>query len=136
VEQILNATQLQRTSPPGCPARPFNGNRGIGGVPNRRRWWYAGLTDAAQILISRIGAEIDAGQHDTALVLLRTLRAMFVRAEDHERVKQVDAHIDRVAALGTMGKTPEKHVLISVVIPCYRQASLGKFGKVAATTGG
>ncbi|MBP1691229.1 MAG: glycosyl transferase group 1 [Bacteroidetes bacterium] len=127
LEQILkHARDRQRTHPrPAVPPGLARSTaiEALAAYRNRpQRWWYAGLADAAQILIAHIGEEVDAGQHDTALVQLRTLRALFVRAEDHERVKHVDAHIERVAALGAKGNPPEKHPLVSVVIPCFRQA--------------
>ncbi|MCC6396857.1 MAG: glycosyltransferase [Bacteroidetes bacterium] len=127
LEEILrHARDLQRTHPRPAVAPGLARSTAVEALAAYRnrpqRWWYAGLVDAAQILIRHIGEEVDAGLHDTALVQLRTLRAMFVRAEDHERVKHVDAHIERVAALAAKAKDPEDHILVSVVIPCYNQA--------------
>lgn len=92
-----------------------------------RRWWYAGVTDSAGVLIGEVRAALAAGDRSGALALLRGLRGMFVRAEDTDRVAVVDRQIAEVTAMAAgqtgEGEAPADAPLISVLIPCRDQAA-------------
>jgi glycosyltransferase involved in cell wall biosynthesis/Flp pilus assembly protein TadD len=89
--------------------------------PNR--WWYTGVTDAAEEVIRLVKDALGKDDHATALAHLRALRAMFVRAEDTARVAMIDTRIAEIEGLPPTGAPPrEEAPLVSVIIPCYAQA--------------
>jgi len=90
------------------------------------RLWYAGITDAARTILHAVQVHVDAGEYAIAGGLLEPLRSVFAGAKDDERVAMIDAQITRVRALQVAAEPPsapgEDDPLVSVVIPCYRQA--------------
>ncbi|CAG0972422.1 hypothetical protein ARNL5_01796, partial [Anaerolineae bacterium] len=89
--------------------------------PNR--WWYTGVTDAAEEVIRMVKDALGMKDHATALILLRGVRAMFVRAEDRDRVAMIDTRIAEIEGLLAAAPVhPEEAPLVSVIIPCYAQA--------------
>lgn len=87
--------------------------------PNR--WWYTGVTDAAEQVIALVQDALAQHDREKALTHLRAVRAMFVRAEDKARVTMIDTRIAEIEGLpGQQNAAVEP--LVSVIIPCYKQA--------------
>jgi glycosyltransferase involved in cell wall biosynthesis/Flp pilus assembly protein TadD len=87
--------------------------------PNR--WWYTGITDGADAVLALVHQALAKNDRGTAVTCLRAVRALFVRAEDKERVMMIDARIAEVEGLLQTDDT-NAPPLVSVVIPCYNQA--------------
>ncbi|MBK7258240.1 MAG: glycosyltransferase [Ignavibacteriae bacterium] len=122
-----HARQLRTTKPRTSVAIGLGRSTALEALESHRnrpnRWWYTGVTDAAEEVIRLVKEALGKDDHATALVHLRALRAMFVRAEDKARVAMIDTRIAEIEGLPAAGAPPREDApLVSVIIPCYAQA--------------
>ncbi len=90
------------------------------------RWWYKGVTDTVHVLLQAVQRHIRQGEQVEAETLLRTTRGIFSKLKEHDTVHQIDVQLSQFDAMTET--THEAHpvqvddTLVTVVIPCYRQA--------------